>query len=221
MTLSTDRHRKRDQPPDYREGRRDRGAACGVRGVIRRGTVSTGEEVGARPFQVRAIADFRGAKVAQELEREAKMISPDQDLTQFPPWIWPYIDVARFADISRDNEKFRGGAAFLATPQPAIAAHVTAIIAAATLKKMVAGLSLKDPDVQRQFEAAAAKALTVAIDDCGNGRRKPWPQPPRHIQLAEIAGQLAVAAAELDADEVLHRELTNATLQLRDQALKG
>jgi len=145
------------------------------------------------------------------------MVGPDTDLNDFPPWIWPYIHVARLADFHKEAERFKVSGT-VRSPEAAINAHVIAIMSAISVKKVVAGLKLKDSELQRQFEAAASQALTVAIDDCGNGRPKPWPIPPRHIQLAEIAGRLAIAAAELEADAVMRDDLRDAASRLSDQA---
>jgi hypothetical protein len=142
---------------------------------------------------------------------EGAMIGPDQDLKDFPPWIWPYIDVARLADIARVRD---AGAAARA-PTVAIDAHVTAIISALTMRSVAVNLS---GDLKKQFEVAAGKALTVAIDDCGSTGKKPWPRPPRHIQLMEIATRLAVAAAELEGDRVLRDGLRETVGILAKQA---
>ena len=139
------------------------------------------------------------------------MIGPDQDLTSFPRWIWPYINVARLADISKVREPGTGSE----VPDSAFNAHVTAIISALTLRKAAAHLP---GDLARQFEGAANKALSVAIDDCGSTGKKPWPRPPKHIQLLEIAGRLAVAAAELEGDKVLNAGLQEAVGVLAKQA---
>jgi hypothetical protein len=139
------------------------------------------------------------------------MIGPDQDLNDFPRWIWPYINVARLADVSVVKDPGAIGQ----IPETAINAHVTAIIAALTLRKAAAHLP---GDLGKQFEAAAGRALSVAIDDCGSTGKKPWPGPPRHIQLQEIAGRLAVAAAQLEGDKVLNSGLREAVSVLVRQA---
>lgn len=124
------------------------------------------------------------------------MIGPEQDLKDFPPWLWPYINVARLADVSRVKDAGVIGQ----IPEAAINAHVIAIMSALTVRKVAANLA---GDLAKQFDAAASKALSVAIDDCGSTGKKPWPRPPKHIQHMEIAGRLAVAAAQLEGDKVV------------------
>jgi len=139
------------------------------------------------------------------------MIGPDDDLKTFPPWAWPYINVAKLADVSR----VRDPGASVQTPETAINAHVSAIISALTVRKVAANLS---GDLAKQLDASASKALSVAIDDCGTTGKKPWPRPPKHIQLMEIASRLAVAAAELEGDKVLNSGLQEAANTLARQA---
>jgi hypothetical protein len=140
------------------------------------------------------------------------MIGPDQDLSDFPVWIWPYIDVARLsrADVAAVKEM---GAARV--PRAAVQAHVTAIIAAAQVKH-IAGAA-KDGGA---LQEAAGIALTKAIDDCGNGRPKPWPHPPRRYEIMEVAAELAVAAAAIE-DKGLTGELAGAVQRLADRAGRG
>jgi hypothetical protein len=140
------------------------------------------------------------------------MIGPDQDLSDFPVWIWPYIDVARLsrADVAAAKEL-----AAVCVPAAAVRAHVTAIIAAAQVKQ-IAG-AVKDGGAMQE---AAGIALTKAIDDCGNGRPKPWPHPPRRYEILEVAGELAVAAASIE-DKGLSGELAGAVQRLTDRAGRG
>lgn len=139
------------------------------------------------------------------------MIGPDQDLKDFPPWAWPYINIARLTDISRVKDPGTG----VQTLETAINAHVTAIISALTVRKVAANLS---GDLAKQLDASASKALSVAIDDCGSTGNKPWPRPPKRIQLMEIASRLAVAAVELEGDKVLNSGLQEAANILARQA---
>lgn len=143
------------------------------------------------------------------------MIGPEQDLNDFPPWIWPYINVARIAEIGQIKDVSRTDVGDARIPQAAINAHMMAIISALTMKKVAAGLG---GDLGKQFATSANQALTVAIDDCGNTGPKPWRKPPKHIVLMQIAGHLAVAAAELEGDEVLHNGLKAAAAVLVKQA---
>lgn len=142
------------------------------------------------------------------------MIGPDQDLDSFPRWIWPYINVARLAEIGRVKSPGETGQ----VPETAINAHVSAVIAALTVRKVASNLS---GDLGKQIESAATRALNVAIDDCGSTGKKPWPIPPKHILVAEIAGRLAVAAAELEGDKVLHAGLKEAVGKLSEMAEQG
>lgn len=144
------------------------------------------------------------------------MIGPDQDLKDFPPWIWPYIRVAQLAEVSKVVEGARPSTSIDArVPATAMNAHVMAIISALTMRKVAAGL---DGDVGKQFTASANRALSVALDDCGSTGKKPWPQPPKNIMLMQIAAHLAVAAAELESDRVLHDGLQEAVGALLKQA---
>ena len=139
------------------------------------------------------------------------MIGPDQDLSDFPVWIWPYIDVAPLPGGRRGGEGNGGG------PRAAGggSVHVTAIIAAAQVKQ-IAGAA-KDGGA---LQEAAGIALTKAIDDCGNGRPKPWPHPPRRYEIMEVAAELAVAAAAIE-DKGLTGELAGAVQRLADRAGRG
>ena len=140
------------------------------------------------------------------------MIGPDQDLSDFPVWIWPYIDVAR---LSRGDVVAKEAAAAVRVPPAVVRAHVTAIVAAAQVKQ-IAG-AVKDGGA---LQEAAGIALTKAIDDCGNGRPKPWPHPPRRYEVLEVAGELAVAAAAIE-DKGLSGELAGAVQRLADRAGRG
>jgi hypothetical protein len=137
------------------------------------------------------------------------MIGPDQDLSDFPVWIWPYIDVARLSRVDVAAAKEAGT---MRVPQGAVRAHVTAIIAAAQVKQITG--AMKDGGAMQE---AAGIALNKAIDDCGNGRPKPWPHPPRRYEILEVAGELAVAAAAIE-DKGLSGELAGAVQRLADRA---
>jgi hypothetical protein len=143
--------------------------------------------------------------------KESVMIADHQTMEDFPRWAWPYINVAKLADVARVKDPGAIGE----IPETALNAHVTAIISALTVRKVAANLS---GDLGKQVDAAANKALSVAIDDCGSTGKKPWPRPPKHIELMEIAGRLAVAAAQLEGDKVLHDGLQEAVSTLARQA---
>ncbi|HVH99279.1 MAG TPA: hypothetical protein VM869_11225 [Enhygromyxa sp.] len=146
------------------------------------------------------------------------MIGPDQDLNDFPRWIWPYINIARIAEIARLKNVRQIEDMNARVPAVAINAHMMAIISALTLRKAAASM---DGELGKQFSVAASRALSVAIDDCGSTGQKPWPIPPKAIFLREIAGQLAMAAAELEGDEVLHSGLKEAMSEILMRADKG
>ena len=57
------------------------------------------------------------------------MIGPDQDLHDFPPWIWPYINVARLAEFKATARVAAVSTAV--APRGAVDAHVYAVFAAA------------------------------------------------------------------------------------------
>ncbi len=56
------------------------------------------------------------------------MIGPDDNLKDFPRWAWPYINVARLADVSRVKDPGAIGQ----IPEDAINAHVRQEAVAAT-----------------------------------------------------------------------------------------
>jgi hypothetical protein len=144
------------------------------------------------------------------------MIGPDQDLKDFPPWIWPYIRIAHLAEVSKIADDPRIATSIDARiPETAMNAHLMAIMSALTMRKVAAGL---DGELGKQFTASANKALSVAIDDCGSTGKKPWPRPPRNVMLLQIAGHLAVAAAELEGDSIMREGLEQAMTTLLKQA---
>lgn len=140
------------------------------------------------------------------------MIGPDQDLSDFPPWIWPYINVAGIAKGSRATEEVSLG---VSLPNSVVALHVTQIVTAAMFRQLA--LKLSDSRLQGEMEKAASGLMLQAIDDCGNGRPKPWPRPPRRHQLLQIAANVAIAAVET-ADEGLSASLVDAVGQLEARA---
>ena len=146
---------------------------------------------------------------------EATMISPDGDLKEFPVWAWPYINVAKLA---RETVKQRNGAPWGRVPEAAVDAHVHAIFSAIAFQRVVS--HIEDHKLQEPLQRAAAAALSRAIDDCGNDKPKPWPHPPRAVELMEVAGALAVAAASVK-DEAMSNGLAQAATRLGDLAAKG
>lgn len=138
----------------------------------------------------------------------------DQSLSDFPVWIWPYINVASLARVKFQAEHVI--AQGIPTPQPARLAHLVAILSATQTKRFVA--EIPDIKIREQLGLAADAALSHAIDDCGNGKRKPWPRPPRAAELLQIAGDLAIVAAEIE-DEFMSDELARTVSILSDRAM--
>jgi hypothetical protein len=116
------------------------------------------------------------------------MITPDQDLHAFPPWIWPYIRVAELARtrIFAAQEH----PATEAVPQAALLGHFVTIVQAVQLKYLAGHLGA----VGAELGKAAGQAIADEIDDwCGTkGPRPPIPGPHR---AAELATYLAAFAA--------------------------
>ena len=127
------------------------------------------------------------------------MIGPDQDLSQFPPWIWPYI---RVADLAR-SQVFAAGkqSAVEQVPEAALLGHFVAIVQAVQLKSIAGHLGAAGADLAK----AAGQAVAEEIDDwCGTkGQHPPLPHPHR---AAELATHLAVFAAS-STNERLRGEL--------------
>lgn len=140
------------------------------------------------------------------------MLADFQSVDDFPRWILPYIDVAALAKGAVARDKIASGAA---TPEPAVAGHVAAIVQAAMLMRFAD--NLRDPGLREEVSGAASKMMQVAIDDCGNDRPKPWPHPPRRFEILEVATRVAVYAAET-RDEVVAGALGEAVEQLADRA---
>jgi hypothetical protein len=140
------------------------------------------------------------------------MLGEFQDLDDFPRWLWPHIDGAapmrRAKPESGQNEAVR-------TPAAAVAVHAAAIFAAAALKRYAA--LIEDAAARRQLEITASAAMASAIDDCGNCAKKPWPRPPRHQELIEIAAQLAIAAAAV-GEPGMSADLARAASMLTERA---
>lgn len=142
------------------------------------------------------------------------MIGPDQDLSQFPPWIWPYIDIARIA--KGDVRAAAQAGALAATPAFATATRLGALIAAATVKQIAS--RIKDERLRTELSAAASATLADDGDDICPPRHKwPWPHPPRPFELQELAGAVALAAAAT-GDQVLNQELGQVAEKLATQA---
>jgi len=143
------------------------------------------------------------------------MIGPDQDLSDFPVWAWPYIDIARLA--RGDVRSVAQSAAGAATPAFAIATRLGTLIAAATIKQVAS--RIKDERLRSELIAAATATLAADGDDgiCPPQHKWPWPHPPRSLELLELAGYVALAAAAT-GDKVLGQELGQVADKLAAQA---
>lgn len=140
------------------------------------------------------------------------MISPDQDLKEFPPWIWPYIRVADLAQ-SKVLAKLRvsGESAFERLPALSADAHLTLISQSIALKSIATHLG---GETGKAFAAAAERSIGEYIDDyCGTppGHHPPIP----HIH--ELASKLAVLAASF-GNEKLGKEFAHAASQVTEKA---
>jgi len=142
------------------------------------------------------------------------MINPDTgSLADFPVWAWPYINVPRIA--KGETRTAAELSAVAATPAFATAARLGALIAAATVKQ-IAG-KIKDEKLRSELSAAASAALAEDGDEICPRRKWPWPHPPRQLELAELAGQVALAAAAT-GDKVLIHELGQVADKLATQS---
>lgn len=143
------------------------------------------------------------------------MLTPDQNPQDFPIWILPYINIARLSEtaVLKQVESLEAR-----IPEMAYHVHVMAITSALNMRKVA---SYMQGDLQKQFTTAANRALTVAIEDCGNTGNKPWPVPPKQVFLREIAVRLAVASIEVQGDEVLHTGFKEVVNTLSKQFERG
>jgi hypothetical protein len=140
------------------------------------------------------------------------MISPDQDLQEFPPWVWPYIRVADLAQ-SKAFAKLRvsGELGFEKLPALAADAHLMLISQTIALKNIATQLG---GETGKGLATAADRSMAEYIDDfCGTppGHHPPVP----HIQ--EFAAKLAVLAASFGSDK-LGKDFAHAAQQVNDRA---
>jgi hypothetical protein len=141
------------------------------------------------------------------------MISPDQDLNEFPPWVWPYI---RVADLAKSRVfAAREQTTLAQAPEAALLGHFVAIVQAVQLKSIASHLGAAGADLGK----AAGQAIADEIDDwCGTkGPHPPFPHPHR---AAELATHLAVFAASSTNDR-LRAEIGAAVEQLAARAVVG
>ncbi len=128
------------------------------------------------------------------------MIGPDQDLSQFPPWIWPYI---RTTDLAKSKIfTWKEQLATTQLPEAVVFGRAVAIVQAVQLKVIAERIG------QADMAKAAGRVVADEIDDfCGT---KPHPFPPR---AAELAGHLAVLAASY-GEGPMRTELAGAVDQI-------
>lgn len=136
------------------------------------------------------------------------MIGPDQDLSQFPPWIWPYI---RTAELAKSRIFAAAGQAEVEqVPQAALLGHFVSIVQAVQLKSIASHLGSGGAELGK----AAGKAILEEIDDwCGT---KPHPLPHPH-RAAELATYVATFAAS-STNERLRGELAGVVEQITARA---
>jgi hypothetical protein len=131
------------------------------------------------------------------------MIGPDQDLSDFPRWIWPYIRVEQLAKSRalgpQENQRFESA------PREVLLGHYAALVQAVHLHSMATRIG---GEVGIQIGNAAKAAIAEEIDDwCGT---KPHPHPHRAGEL----GTLVAALASSSTNERLRGELTAVVDQI-------
>lgn len=134
------------------------------------------------------------------------MIGPDQDLSQFPPWIWPYI---RTADLARSRIFAAAGQTQVdQVPQAALLGHFVSIVQAVQLKSIAGHVG----SVGAELGKAAGQAILEEIDDwCGT---KPHPHPHRAAELATYVATFAASST----NERLRGELASVVEQISARA---
>ncbi len=132
------------------------------------------------------------------------MIGPDQDLSQFPRWIWPYI---RTADLARSRIfAAQTQAQVDQVPQAVLLGHFVSIVQAVQLKSIAANLG----PVGAEIGKAAGQAVLDEIDDwCGTK----GPHPPLPHRAAELGTYVAAFAAS-STNERLRADLAGVVEQI-------
>lgn len=139
------------------------------------------------------------------------MLGPDQDLSQFPPWIWPYIRTVELASsrIFAVGER----AATEAIPREVLLGHFVGILQAVQLKLVALRLGPAGAELAK----AAGQSIADELDDwCGT---KP-PRPPIPHRAAELGAYIATFAASSGNDR-LRGELAGVVDQLSARATQG
>lgn len=129
------------------------------------------------------------------------MIGPDQDLSEFPRWIWPYIRVEQLVR----SRVFAAERALDDSPREVVLGHFTAIVQAIQIKTLAARI---EGPIGTQMAKGASQAIMDELDDwCGT---KPRPRPHR---AAELGAYLATYAASSN-NEILRNELAAVVEQI-------
>lgn len=131
------------------------------------------------------------------------MIGTDQDLNDFPVWLWPYINVARLRaafnpiaeQLSAAAMTRQGHMGFEPNSVQGVVSH---FVRAAQAKE----LARKAPEGRRkEMMHSAESTIAMLIDDyCGTPPRKwPWPWPGPPPWALQIATELSLIANTLQA----------------------
>lgn len=152
------------------------------------------------------------------------MIGPDQNIEDFPPWIWPYIHpVSIFAKaVTGEGIVYEQAAKEMRESVLVQCKHFTA--GDYSFKEL---LTTMDSQFQMQLATlhfAKTKAVglamgkLVALDDddpCGNPPRRPWPWPTVLLDLVKV--QMEVFKTEVLAQY----QLTKDEVEMLDADLNG
>lgn len=122
------------------------------------------------------------------------MPAPTGEADWIPNWILPHVLTARVHGASLNS-------------------HATLVLIGIALKQLLG--SLEKSPLKAQLEAAAAKFVSAAIDDCGSSGL--GPHPPRYVGFLRAARQLGELARSSD-NESLRNDLTAAADQLLARA---
>jgi hypothetical protein len=138
------------------------------------------------------------------------MIGPDQDLSEFPRWLWPYIRVEQLV-----KSRIFAAQEAVAEPEPSpwhvLLGHFVSIVQAVQLRALAGKL---DGPAGSQLAKAAEQAIQDEIDDWCGTKPRPLPHPHRAAQLATY---LATYAASSNSER-LRGDLNNVVEQLSQRA---
>src|SRR5687767_13411981 len=155
-------------------------------------------------FEVSPCRDVPTANTRMPSFWETRMIGPDDNLSDFPVWVWPYINVARHRTLNPIAEQWGASAGALARQ-----AHggfepnsVQGIVGHFVRAAQVKDLARKIPEGRRkEMTQGAESTIAMLIDDyCGTPpRRWPWPFPGPPPWSLQIATELSMIANSLQA----------------------